>query len=182
MLTALSQESCLVGPLTTDGCSSLTDFACHCQKPGLVAKVTPCLQKSCDAADQAGAFHINTPYHEALYSLSIQLLPAWLSPNVQLLAFPSPSLATRQPLRLLFQHHPCHPRPQRLFLPQRPITRCLAQLYRAPLSELAFHRVRVVPPIPTSLGLLPTLRVTWLAWPQLQQPRLTFCKYWRVPL
>jgi hypothetical protein len=46
-------ESCLVGPLTTDGCSSLTDFACHCQKPGLVGKVTPCLQKSCDAADQA---------------------------------------------------------------------------------------------------------------------------------
>jgi len=46
-------ESCLLGPLTTDGCSSLTDFACHCQKAGLVSKVTPCLQKGCTPAEQS---------------------------------------------------------------------------------------------------------------------------------
>ncbi|OXV07311.1 hypothetical protein Egran_04924 [Elaphomyces granulatus] len=45
--------SCLVGPLTSDGCSSLTDFACHCQKPDLISQVSPCLEKSCNSADQS---------------------------------------------------------------------------------------------------------------------------------
>ncbi|KAN0084858.1 hypothetical protein V8E54_001325 [Elaphomyces granulatus] len=44
---------CLVGPLTSDGCSSLTDFACHCQKPGLISQISPCLLKSCNSADQS---------------------------------------------------------------------------------------------------------------------------------
>ncbi|CEJ58053.1 Putative GPI anchored CFEM domain protein [Penicillium brasilianum] len=44
--------SCFVSALTTDGCSSLTDFACHCQKPALVSTITPCVQKACAVADQ----------------------------------------------------------------------------------------------------------------------------------
>jgi len=45
--------SCFVTVLTTDGCSGLTDFACHCKKTDLIPKVTPCVQSSCSAADQA---------------------------------------------------------------------------------------------------------------------------------
>ncbi|KAF3385294.1 GPI-anchored CFEM domain protein [Penicillium rolfsii] len=44
--------SCFVTALTSDGCSSLTDFACHCQKPSLVSTVTPCVQKACAVSDQ----------------------------------------------------------------------------------------------------------------------------------
>ncbi|PLB47524.1 CFEM-domain-containing protein [Aspergillus steynii IBT 23096] len=44
---------CLVDALTKDGCSQLTDFACHCQKPGLVQTVTPCVQKACTGPEQA---------------------------------------------------------------------------------------------------------------------------------
>jgi hypothetical protein len=50
------QLNCFVGPLTSDGCSSLTDFACHCQKgPALLASVQPCVEGACSAADQAAA-------------------------------------------------------------------------------------------------------------------------------
>ncbi|KAF2833523.1 CFEM-domain-containing protein [Ophiobolus disseminans] len=46
--------SCLIGPLTSDGCSALTDFKCHCQKgASLLATVQPCVQGACSAADQA---------------------------------------------------------------------------------------------------------------------------------
>lgn len=46
--------NCFVGPLTTDGCSSLTDFACHCkQGASLLGKVQPCVQGACTADDQA---------------------------------------------------------------------------------------------------------------------------------
>ncbi|KAF2199240.1 CFEM-domain-containing protein [Delitschia confertaspora ATCC 74209] len=44
--------SCFVGPLTSDGCSGLTDFECHCQKPELIPSVTPCVQKECPPAEQ----------------------------------------------------------------------------------------------------------------------------------
>ncbi|KAJ5674457.1 GPI-anchored CFEM domain protein B [Penicillium maclennaniae] len=44
--------NCFVTALTSDGCSALTDFACHCQKPALVSSITPCVQKACDVADQ----------------------------------------------------------------------------------------------------------------------------------
>ncbi|KAJ6133881.1 GPI-anchored CFEM domain protein B [Penicillium sp. IBT 18751x] len=44
--------NCFVSALTSDGCSALTDFACHCQKPALVSSITPCVQKACDVADQ----------------------------------------------------------------------------------------------------------------------------------
>ncbi|EUC45555.1 hypothetical protein COCMIDRAFT_95299 [Bipolaris oryzae ATCC 44560] len=48
--------SCFVGPLTSDGCANLTDFACHCKKGDtLLAQVQPCVQKGCEAADQAKA-------------------------------------------------------------------------------------------------------------------------------
>ncbi|KAF1946089.1 CFEM-domain-containing protein [Clathrospora elynae] len=46
--------SCLVGPLTTDGCSALTDFACHCKKgDALIVGVQPCIKSACSEADQA---------------------------------------------------------------------------------------------------------------------------------
>ncbi|PVI08476.1 hypothetical protein DM02DRAFT_665810 [Periconia macrospinosa] len=46
--------SCFLGPLSSDGCSELTDFKCHCGKfDTLVASVTPCVQKACSASDQA---------------------------------------------------------------------------------------------------------------------------------
>ncbi|KZM21770.1 uncharacterized protein EKO05_0001771 [Ascochyta rabiei] len=46
--------TCFITPLTTDGCSGLTDFACHCKKgTELLATVQPCVQKACSAEDQA---------------------------------------------------------------------------------------------------------------------------------
>lgn len=44
--------NCFVSALTTDGCSSLTDFACHCSKPQLVSDITPCVKKACKVPDQ----------------------------------------------------------------------------------------------------------------------------------
>ncbi|KAF2739858.1 CFEM-domain-containing protein [Polyplosphaeria fusca] len=46
--------TCFVDPLTNDGCSGLTDFACHCKKfDTLISAVTPCVQGACSADDQA---------------------------------------------------------------------------------------------------------------------------------
>ncbi|OAL50751.1 CFEM-domain-containing protein [Pyrenochaeta sp. DS3sAY3a] len=46
--------TCFVGPLTSDGCSSLTDFKCHCEKgASLLSTVQPCVQGACSPADQA---------------------------------------------------------------------------------------------------------------------------------
>ncbi|KAF7121565.1 hypothetical protein CNMCM5793_009035 [Aspergillus hiratsukae] len=45
--------NCFVSALSNDGCSSLTDYACHCQKPQLVSDVTPCVQSACNIADQS---------------------------------------------------------------------------------------------------------------------------------
>ncbi|KAL2870661.1 CFEM domain-containing protein [Aspergillus lucknowensis] len=39
--------------MSHDGCSSLTDFACHCRQPALVSEVTPCVQQSCNVQDQS---------------------------------------------------------------------------------------------------------------------------------
>nr|AAS45284.1 proline-rich antigen [Chrysosporium lucknowense] len=39
--------SCFVDALGNDGCTSLTDFKCHCSKPELPGKITPCVEKSC---------------------------------------------------------------------------------------------------------------------------------------
>jgi len=44
---------CFIDALSADGCSSLTDFACHCKKTDLIPTVEPCVQKACSAADQA---------------------------------------------------------------------------------------------------------------------------------
>ncbi|GES56796.1 CFEM-domain-containing protein [Aspergillus terreus] len=43
---------CLTSALGADGCSELTDFACHCQKAGLVEQVVPCVKQACDVVDQ----------------------------------------------------------------------------------------------------------------------------------
>lgn len=48
----LPQLNCFVSALNGDGCSSLTDFACHCQKPQLVRDITPCVKKACAVSDQ----------------------------------------------------------------------------------------------------------------------------------
>jgi hypothetical protein len=46
--------NCFLTPLGSDGCSDLTDFACHCKKSdSLFAAVTPCVQKACSAEEQA---------------------------------------------------------------------------------------------------------------------------------
>ncbi|KAH8731106.1 hypothetical protein GQ44DRAFT_736216 [Phaeosphaeriaceae sp. PMI808] len=48
--------TCFVGPLQSDGCAALTDFKCHCEKGAtLVSSVTPCVKKSCSAADESAA-------------------------------------------------------------------------------------------------------------------------------
>ncbi|GIJ87415.1 hypothetical protein Asppvi_006321 [Aspergillus pseudoviridinutans] len=48
----LLKLSCLTSALGADGCSELTDFACHCSKTGLVDQVVPCVKKACDVKDQ----------------------------------------------------------------------------------------------------------------------------------
>ncbi|KAF1837263.1 CFEM-domain-containing protein [Decorospora gaudefroyi] len=46
--------SCFLGPLSSDGCAELTDFACHCEQGAtLLAQVQPCVEESCEAEDQA---------------------------------------------------------------------------------------------------------------------------------
>ncbi|KGO46512.1 Extracellular membrane protein, CFEM domain, fungi [Penicillium expansum] len=44
--------TCFTSTLSGDGCSELTDFACHCQKPGLAADIVPCINKACDVTDR----------------------------------------------------------------------------------------------------------------------------------
>ncbi|KAL4780980.1 CFEM domain-containing protein [Aspergillus varians] len=44
---------CFVNAMSHDGCSSLTDFACHCRKPALVSEVTPCVERACNERDQS---------------------------------------------------------------------------------------------------------------------------------
>ncbi|PSN73263.1 GPI anchored CFEM domain-containing protein [Corynespora cassiicola Philippines] len=46
--------TCFLEPLQNDGCSSLSDFACHCEQADtLIASVQPCVQGACSAEDQA---------------------------------------------------------------------------------------------------------------------------------
>ncbi|KAK2767681.1 hypothetical protein FQN54_003839 [Arachnomyces sp. PD_36] len=45
--------NCFSSALTSDGCSGLTDFKCHCQKPALKQKITPCVKEACSKADQS---------------------------------------------------------------------------------------------------------------------------------
>ncbi|CAK40546.1 hypothetical protein AnigIFM59636_010413 [Aspergillus niger] len=46
--------NCFISAFERDGCSQLTDFACHCQKPDLPTTISPCVQRSCNVADQSG--------------------------------------------------------------------------------------------------------------------------------
>lgn len=62
---------CLTSALGADGCSELTDFACHCQKAGLVEQVVPCVKQACDVGDQLGMrshipLHMIPSYHASL--------------------------------------------------------------------------------------------------------------------
>lgn len=45
---------CFLDSLNSDGCSNLTDFACHCTKPQLPEEITPCVEKACSEAEQSG--------------------------------------------------------------------------------------------------------------------------------
>ncbi|GKZ24079.1 hypothetical protein AbraIFM66951_008892 [Aspergillus brasiliensis] len=45
--------NCFISAFQHDGCSQLTDFACHCQKPDLPNTITPCVQRACNVADQS---------------------------------------------------------------------------------------------------------------------------------
>ncbi|KAJ5783131.1 Extracellular membrane protein CFEM domain [Penicillium paradoxum] len=44
--------SCFVTALSSDGCSELLDFECHCQKTELVSSITPCVEKACEFEDR----------------------------------------------------------------------------------------------------------------------------------
>ncbi|KAE8162224.1 hypothetical protein BDV40DRAFT_300566 [Aspergillus tamarii] len=50
--------SCLINALQGDGCPSITDFACHCQKPELVPKVSPCVARACPIVDQSSVSNV----------------------------------------------------------------------------------------------------------------------------
>ncbi|CAI7639101.1 CFEM-domain-containing protein [Penicillium manginii] len=50
--------NCLTSALAVDGCSELTDFACHCQKTGLVEQVVPCVKQTCDVTDQQAVSNV----------------------------------------------------------------------------------------------------------------------------
>ncbi|KAL6235818.1 hypothetical protein BDW75DRAFT_239792 [Aspergillus navahoensis] len=44
--------------MSGDGCSSLTDFACHCRQSALVSEVTPCVEQACGEQDQSSVSNI----------------------------------------------------------------------------------------------------------------------------
>ncbi|KAL4921432.1 hypothetical protein BDW62DRAFT_198002 [Aspergillus aurantiobrunneus] len=44
---------CFLNAMSHDGCSSITDFACHCRQPALVTEVTPCVERACNEEDQS---------------------------------------------------------------------------------------------------------------------------------
>ncbi|PGH17089.1 hypothetical protein AJ80_04962 [Polytolypa hystricis UAMH7299] len=44
--------NCFISALTSDGCSGLLDFECHCTKPELPGKITPCVEEACELSDR----------------------------------------------------------------------------------------------------------------------------------
>ncbi|KKZ67186.1 hypothetical protein EMCG_07131 [[Emmonsia] crescens] len=50
--------SCFIQSLGGDGCSDLTDFACHCAAPELPGKITPCVAKACEPEAQTSVSNI----------------------------------------------------------------------------------------------------------------------------
>ncbi|KAL3479319.1 hypothetical protein BJX99DRAFT_76552 [Aspergillus californicus] len=45
--------TCFINAMSHDGCTSLTDFACHCRRPQLITEVTPCVQQACNKQQQS---------------------------------------------------------------------------------------------------------------------------------
>ena len=39
--------NCFITALSSDGCASLTDFACACSKPSLAGTILPCVAQAC---------------------------------------------------------------------------------------------------------------------------------------
>ncbi|KAL0260765.1 hypothetical protein SLS55_004456 [Diplodia seriata] len=81
---------CFVSTLGGDGCSSLTDFECHCKVPGLTDQITPCVQKACSASDQQAVAEQVVALCEQ-YGISISV------PSVSSSAAPSSSAAASTP-------------------------------------------------------------------------------------
>ncbi|KAL4996097.1 hypothetical protein BDV10DRAFT_116926 [Aspergillus recurvatus] len=49
---------CFLSAMSSDGCSSLTDFSCHCRQSALVSEVTPCVQQACSEQDQSSVSNV----------------------------------------------------------------------------------------------------------------------------
>ncbi|KAL4902991.1 hypothetical protein BDW74DRAFT_157241, partial [Aspergillus multicolor] len=49
---------CFLSAMSSDGCTSLTDFACHCRQPALVEQVTPCVEQACSEPDQSSVSNV----------------------------------------------------------------------------------------------------------------------------
>ncbi|RDW79029.1 CFEM domain-containing protein [Aspergillus mulundensis] len=49
---------CFLNAMSSDGCPSLTDFACHCREPALVEQVTPCVEQACSEPDQSSVSNV----------------------------------------------------------------------------------------------------------------------------
>ncbi|KAF2684850.1 hypothetical protein K458DRAFT_388544 [Lentithecium fluviatile CBS 122367] len=47
--------TCYINTLTTDGCASETDFACHCSKGDILGKAEACIEKGCDEGQKKDA-------------------------------------------------------------------------------------------------------------------------------
>ncbi|KAL4773116.1 hypothetical protein BDW60DRAFT_206418 [Aspergillus nidulans var. acristatus] len=49
---------CFLSAMSSDGCPSLTDFACHCRQSALVSEVSPCVEQSCNEQDQSSVSNV----------------------------------------------------------------------------------------------------------------------------
>ncbi|KAJ8117456.1 hypothetical protein OPT61_g1356 [Boeremia exigua] len=85
--------TCFVGPLTTDGCSGLTDFACHCKQGAkLLGAVQPCVKGACSAEDEATTIEaVQTTCQEAGVPIEIPDSPSSAASAAP--STPSPSSA-----------------------------------------------------------------------------------------
>ena len=106
------QMQCFLDSLMNDGCPDLLDFGCHCQKPELVSKVTPCVKSSCGIPEQASESCPLSPAVSQCLDLltAFQRCPTWLSSSA-----PRPAMP--------FRSHPLMGRRPQLPQPVRPTLR-----------------------------------------------------------
>ncbi|EEQ91817.1 hypothetical protein RJZ56_000819 [Blastomyces dermatitidis] len=72
--------NCFVEALAGDGCSSLTDFECHCKVPTLPGKITPCVEAACEPDAQSSVSNIVVSQCSAA-GVPIELPPVGGSPT-----------------------------------------------------------------------------------------------------